>query len=142
MWEIVSVIIWLLFITILQLTSLALLLLTTLYYNYSLRDYAFFCPIFYFISSFEPILCGILYTPSPPVQVGDQSTLLYQVRYIFHRSLGNFRVFISKYIFNLKKKIKRDMADIEPLINMFVVEWNARTNWVSYRHIGNEEVFR
>ena len=34
------------------------------------------------------------------------------------------------------------MADIEPLINMFVVEWNARTNWVSYRHIGNEEVFR
>ena len=56
-----------------------------------------FLPIFDFISSFEPFLCGIQYTLS----------------YIFHGSLGNIGVFISKYIFIWKNKIKRDNADIE-----------------------------
>ena len=35
------------------------------------------------------------------------------MRYTFMGSLGNIGVFVSKYVFNSKKKIKRYMADIE-----------------------------
>ena len=94
-----------------------LTVLTTLYYNYSILQLdcvaMHFLPIFDFISSFEPIFRGIMYTPSPPVRVVNQSTLLYQMRYTFMGSLGNIGVFVSKYVFNSKKKIKRYMADIE-----------------------------